>query len=264
MLPVTASRPGAKPTRPRPRAGSGRDRWLVLLVVAALVAVVLARSCRGEEATSAGHCVIPVDRSKSVIEAPELDADYRTKVRDELVRCSEDDMDAVVVAVTQNTQQDFIDPVEVESLIPAGSDDNRAAEREAKVDDAMEKVDELLDARTPSTGASTDLLTVAAVALRTFDLGDERNRLIILSDAVNTREPAQLETVPLGEDETPALVDELDDAKLVPDLTGVEVEMWGTGRGTGVEELPIERPPLIEEFWEQYWAATGARLTDYR
>jgi len=261
MLPMTA--PGAAPA-PRRTARTGVDRRLSALVVTALVVVLLARSCRGEEPQRAGHCVIAVDRSGSVVKAPELDDDYRHEVEERLRRCSVDDMDAVVVAITENTHGDLIDPVSVNLVIPSGSEGNRKDARDAKIAAAMEEVDVLLDERTATTGEGTDLLTVASVALRTFDLDDERNRLSILSDAVNTRRPAPLELVPLGLDETPDLVAELQDQGLAPKLPGVEIEMWGEGRGIGAEALPIDRPPLIEDFWTTYWDATGARLVAYR
>jgi hypothetical protein len=99
--------------------------------------------------------------------------------------------------------------------------------------------------------------TLALSAGEEFREG-QRNVVYIFSDMIENS--SYLTGADFFATENQALVTDLADDKLIPNLFGAEVTIFGIGRGGGAERtaLPQDRLEKLQDFWRLFFVAAGA------
>lgn len=162
--------------------------------------------------------------------------------------------------VTTTTDAATLQPSRLELTGDRPTDDVIVA---AAIDDfaAGAEIDAVFDAA-PQGPGGTDLLAITKMA-RPYLTGPG-SQLTILSDALHNQEPYQLRTIPLDDADISNYLQQLRDRDQLPDLSGVEVRMFGVNVGGTTASLSPARLAAIERWWRAYWSATGAVLTAYQ
>lgn len=87
------------------------------------------------------------------------------------------------------------------------------------------------------------------------------NRIFIFSDLIENS--PDIPGKDLFDNKTQTLVARAEKRRMVPELTGADVRVFGVGRSgkPGRPPLPTDLLLKLKDFWEAYFARTGARLT---
>ncbi|MGW0806685.1 hypothetical protein [Nonomuraea sp. NPDC002799] len=114
----------------------------------------------------------------------------------------------------------------------------------------------------PAEGQGSDVL--GALRYLVKQLGaqrqpDKAHQMIVFSDLINNRGDLDIDQVDLSEGARRRKIQELRDARLLPDLTGYTVVVHGFLRAKGSSP---DRFPLLEAFWRESFEAAGAATVD--
>lgn len=115
-------------------------------------------------------------------------------------------------------------------------------------------------AKTPET----DLISAVALASRMLSAGTANNKVLIIQhSAVNTGASLPMQELDDLLNTDPAkLVDQLDEAAMVPQLNGVPVEFYGLGDVAGSQGmLSAQQVQWLKNFWQGFFDRTGAVVT---
>ena len=113
-------------------------------------------------------------------------------------------------------------------------------------------------------GGGTDLLGAGTVALPYVQDAAPGSSIVFLTDGVHNQDPYRLLNIPLDQASIDKYIAELGDAGRIPDLTEVNVYMYGVNVGRSTTVATSEQLDGIQRFWRSYWAATGATLVKYQ
>lgn len=116
-------------------------------------------------------------------------------------------------------------------------------------------------AKTPET----DLISAVSLASRILAAGTASNKVLIIQHSGVNTAGASLPMQELDDllNTDPAkLVDQLDEAAMVPQLNGVPVEFYGLGDVAGSQgTLSAQQVQWLQSFWETFFDHTGAAVT---
>lgn len=115
-------------------------------------------------------------------------------------------------------------------------------------------------AKTPET----DLISAVALASRILAAGTASNKVLTIQhSSVNTGASLPMQELDDLLNTDPAkLVDQLDEAAMVPPLNGVPVEFYGLGDVAGSQPtLSAQQVQWLQSFWQAFFDRTGAKVT---
>ena len=114
-------------------------------------------------------------------------------------------------------------------------------------------------AKTPET----DLISAVALASRMLSAGTASNKVLIIQHSgVNTGASLPMQELDLLNTEPAQLVDQLDEAAMVPQLNGVPVEFYGLGDVAASQPtLSAQQVQWLQSFWQAFFDRTGAKVT---
>lgn len=109
----------------------------------------------------------------------------------------------------------------------------------------------------------TDVLTSINLAARVLNAGTADNKqLIILHSGISTAASFPMPDIDIVNEDPVALVDQLKEAAMIPDLEGVSVEWYGAGDTAGSQPtLSAKQTEAIKAFWSEYFNRAKASLT---
>jgi hypothetical protein len=107
---------------------------------------------------------------------------------------------------------------------------------------------------------SAIIRTIAIVAAEEFAQGRE-NRFYLFSDMIENSD--YLSGKDFSRTPNDTLIDQLEKDRLIPNLSGAAVKVFGVGRGGSAERSPLsqERLTKLHDFWTRFFAAGGASVT---
>ena len=127
---------------------------------------------------------------------------------------------------------------------------------------AKRKADAMIDGKRETGG--TSILAALQNADDFFDRQPRSDRfLVLLSDMVEVSPEFTMTWKNLKPERVRAFIDSQRSRDLLPDLSGVRVYAVGAGT-TSRKLLPASKVEAIRYFWDQYFAATGAELVQFR
>lgn len=116
-------------------------------------------------------------------------------------------------------------------------------------------------AKTPET----DLISAVSLASRILAAGTASNKVLLIQHSGVNTAGASLPMQELDDllNTDPAkLVDQLDEAAMVPQLNGVPVEFYGLGDVAGSQPtLSAQQVQWLQSFWQAFFDRTGAKVT---
>jgi hypothetical protein len=143
---------------------------------------------------------------------------------------------------------------------------NRLVERQhraARQAAASNAIKALMDSPRPARSSDVfGALVSGAQRLQSLAANGHR-RLIFLSDMVSTTPPYNLRAQRWNQAAIDRLVRDLRTARLLPDLSGVDVWVGGAGLSHGGNDLSATRILELRMLWLAVFAATGATVTVY-
>jgi len=107
---------------------------------------------------------------------------------------------------------------------------------------------------------SAIIRTIAMVAAEEFAEGRE-NRFYLFSDMIENSD--YISGKDFSRKPNDDLIGMLEEDRLIPNLSGATVKVFGVGRGGSAERAPLtqERLTQLHDFWTRFFAATGASVT---
>lgn len=240
-----------------------RSTAYLLLVVPMLAAGLACSEVRDE-----------TDRSKVVVAL--IDGSLSTanrEVRDIYCRNFRQALDAaghgdVLVAgwITSHSAGELSLPVRVRLPAFEAGTNNPMMERELRqradssLRDTLATIEDRLCQLVQEGGKSgeTDIMGSIRLANRIFDrYGDRQPYLLLMSDMIEDSERYSFDSVRMTDDRIQRVLQEERESGRLPALQGVQVYVWGA---TPEAESQADR---IEEFWRNYFKASGADLVSY-
>jgi hypothetical protein len=87
------------------------------------------------------------------------------------------------------------------------------------------------------------------------------NRFYLFSDMIENSD--YLSGKDFSRKPNEALIGKLEKDRLIPNLSGATVKVFGVGRGGSAERAPLAQERLIklQDFWTRFFAAAGASVT---
>lgn len=155
------------------------------------------------------------------------------------------------------------DPVPIAATRTENPDDDPAVEdrvRARRITQVLPRAVELLDC--PKEGRGSDVLGAlryAAKQLSALRQPDREHRLIVFSDLLNDHGDLDVGELDPNEAARGRKIEELRDARLLPDLSGYAVVVHGFLRA---KKSAPGRFPLLESFWRAAFEAAGASSVD--
>lgn len=109
----------------------------------------------------------------------------------------------------------------------------------------------------------TDILTSVNIAARVLNAGTAENKqIMIFHSGVSTASSLPMADINIVNEDPVALVDQLKEAAMIPDLEGVSVEWYGAGDTAGSQPtLSAKQTEAIKAFWSEYFNRAKASLT---
>lgn len=210
-----------------------------------------------------GSCVIAVDYQGSA--APMIDS-YKQWAKEELNACADDGhADIAVIPITSATEADYTSEVVRLNFsshdLDIGNSGDRTRLVQHQVDDAADQTFESWTAHPANFKGGTDIIGAPVVA-RELLTGDGTKTLIILSDAMENHD-YKFHKGSLDAEAISGMLKDLGAAGRIPDLSGVEVKMYGVNAGTLSTDIPRERLNEVKMFWTRYFRAANADLIAY-
>lgn len=155
------------------------------------------------------------------------------------------------------------DPVPLAATQAENPNDNPVVEdrvREHRVAEVLPRALKLFDC--PAEGQGSDVL--GALRYLVKQLGaqrqpDKAHQIIVFSDLINNRGDLNINQLDLSEGARKQKIQELRDARLLPDLTGYAVVVHGFLRE---KTSSPDRFPLLEGFWREAFEAAGTASVD--
>lgn len=205
--------------------------------------------------------VVFLDRSGST----DIDREVYSKAMDEVVSSLTAGDRLILGPITASSVRDFVANIDFRFPPPLPKRNPltdreldhrkglaaRAAEDSTRLAQLRSDIDVVL--AMPSDAQSTAILETLAIAEDIFSAADNRGILIFLSDMIETSK-YNFNRTRL----TPEFIEretaKLEEARLMPDLSGVHVYV------VGAHADPPEKQANIEAFWQAFFRAAGARI----
>jgi hypothetical protein len=252
--------------RPARAGGLNGLAWLALPLVFVVITAGAAFWQRQDGADAAAPhagCVIAVDPQGST---KAMAATYRSWLGPQVQRCAAASRASVdLVLVTSETTTTSTTPVhtDLSALDLTGNAPTDRGIVAEEIDRVVAEAGTRLFAAPPQKRLGTDLIGLACVAADLLE-GATDKTLVIDTDAMNDRRPYQLRFLDLDDASVHRMVEKIRAEGRLCDLTGVQVEMYGVGIGTGTAGLSPAQLAGVRRFWEAFFEATGAELVVYR
>ncbi|MFC4005756.1 hypothetical protein ACFOY2_00880 [Nonomuraea purpurea] len=168
-------------------------------------------------------------------------------------------------AVTGNSESSTCrqDPVPIAATQAENPNDNPVVEdrvRAHRITEVLPRALKLFDC--PTEGQGSDVLGALRYVVKQVDARrqpDKAHQLMVFSDLINNRGDLNIDKLDLSEGARKRKIQQLRDARLLPDLTGYAVVVHGFLRK---KMSSPDRFPLLEGFWREAFEAAGASSVD--
>ncbi|MFI7613910.1 hypothetical protein ACIBP6_22035 [Nonomuraea terrae] len=155
------------------------------------------------------------------------------------------------------------DPVPIAATPAENPNDNPVVEervREHRISQVLPRAVQLFDC--PTEGEGSDVLGALrylAKQLTAQRRPDMPHQIVVFSDLINNRGDLDVNRLDLTEDARRQKIQQLREARLLPDMTGYTVTVHGFLRGRTASP---DRFPQLEAFWREAFEAAGAGTVD--
>lgn len=155
------------------------------------------------------------------------------------------------------------DPVAVAASARENPNGNPVVEdrvRAHRITEVLPRAVKLFDC--PAEGSGSDVLGALRYLVKQMSAQRQpgkAHRMIVFSDLINNRGELDIGTLDLGDAARQRKIKELRDARLLPDMAGYEVVVYGFLRE---KTSSPDRFPLLESFWREAFEASGATSAD--
>ncbi|WP_345558868.1 vWA domain-containing protein [Nonomuraea rosea] len=227
-------------------------------VVAALGLMLAGVAACGTEAK--GVCGVIVD-STSYADPATSRADVTSKLPPFAQDCDWIAFAAVTGSSESSTCRQ--DPVAIAATQSENPNDNPMVEdrvRAHRITEVLPRAVKLFDC--PAEGQGSDVLGALRYLVKQLSAQrrpDQAHQIIVFSDLINNRGDLDINKLDLNEDARKQKIQELKNARLLPDLTGYAVVVHGFLRE---KTSSPDRFPLLEGFWKEAFEAAGATTAD--
>jgi hypothetical protein len=156
-----------------------------------------------------------------------------------------------------------VDPVPIAATRVENPNYNPVVEdrvRAHRVTEVLPRAVKLFDC--PAEGKGSDVLGALRYVVKQLNAlrqPDRQHQVLVFSDLINNRGDLDVNKLDLGEAARARKIEELRDARLLPDLTGYAVVVHGFLRA---KKSDPDRFPLLESFWREAFEAAGASSVD--
>lgn len=108
----------------------------------------------------------------------------------------------------------------------------------------------------------TDLVTAITLAGRMVNSGTAgRKNIVICHSGITTAPSLPMQELDLLNTDPVQLVDQMEEAAMIPQLSGVEVDFYGLGDTAGSQSTPApQQVQWLEHFWQAFFDRAGAQL----